>query len=244
MGNEMVKRIQNTAIELSENLSLRDTVLGYSYNAVIVEDGGMGVAFSFRGSGRSDNNKLSYKDTHSAISQLTSNDLLRSSISLATINALFNREDNDLLPGNMLEHIRINKDDSVGMVGYFRPIMSRLKEMTDRIFVFERVQKREGEILPEQKAYSILKECDVAIISSTTIINHTIDRLLESVISCREVVLLGASTPILPQAFKDTPVTLLSGIVVNNPTGVMKAVVEGGGVRAFNKYVTKVNLFL
>ena len=59
---------------------------------------------------------------------------------------------------------------------------------------------------------------------------------------CREVVMLGTSTPMSKAVFADTPVTLLSGIVVNDATGVLQAVSEAGGTPAIRAYTNKVNL--
>jgi hypothetical protein len=58
------------------------------------------------------------------------------------------------------------------------------------------------------------------------------------------VTLLGPSTPLLPEAFADTPVTWLSGIRIENPAQVLRVVSEGGGTRTFSPYVQKVNLRL
>ncbi|HUU80023.1 MAG TPA: DUF364 domain-containing protein, partial [Acidobacteriota bacterium] len=85
-------------------------------------------------------------------------------------------------------------------------------------------------------------ECDVALITSTTIVNDTVDAMLDAARSCREVVLLGASTPLVPEVFTGTPVTVLSGVVVKRPQEIMRIVSEAGGTRLFRGHVTKVNL--
>jgi uncharacterized protein (DUF4213/DUF364 family) len=59
--------------------------------------------------------------------------------------------------------------------------------------------------------------------------------------SCREVAIIGASTPMLPDAFSATNVTLLSGVVVEEPKEVLRVVSEGGGMRQFKPYIRKVN---
>jgi len=79
------------------------------------------------------------------------------------------------------------------------------------------------------------------VITSTSIVNQTIDRLLEAACNCREVVLLGASTPLVPPAFAGTPVTLLSGVVVLDPGEILRRVSEAGGTRSFKGHVQKLN---
>ena len=130
------------------------------------------------------------------------------------------------------------------MVGYFAPLVPRLKKKTDSILIFEKVKERAKDLLPEEEATRLLPECQVALITSTSILNHSIERLLTAAESCREVVLLGASTPLLPEAFAGTPVTFLSGIIVTKATAVLQIVSEGGGMRAFKNNIQKVNLTL
>ena len=54
--------------------------------------------------------------------------------------------------------------------------------------------------------------------TATTLLNGTIDALLAAAANCREVVMLGPSTPPEPQAFTEDlrRATLLAGIVVTN----------------------------
>ena len=105
-------------------------------------------------------------------------------------------------------------------------------------------KEKTGDLLPEKEAYRLLPQCQIAIITSTTLINHSVDRLLEAAKGCREVVLLGASTPLVREAFLNTPVTYLSGVVVREPDEILRIVSEGGGMRRFKNRIRKVNLTL
>jgi uncharacterized protein (DUF4213/DUF364 family) len=84
----------------------------------------------------------------------------------------------------------------------------------------------------------------VALLTSTAIINRTADRLLTLVDVCREVVFLGASTPLAPSVFEGTGVTMLSGVTVVDAKTILQIVSEGGGMRLFKSSVQKVNLCL
>ena len=90
----------------------------------------------------------------------------------------------------------------------------------------------------------VLSRCQVALITATSIINHTMDLLLAAVEHCRKVMVLGASTPMLPEAFLESNVSMLSGVVVEDPVEVLRVVSEGGGMRLFKPHVRKVNLIL
>ncbi len=77
----------------------------------------------------------------------------------------------------------------------------------------------------------------------SAILTSTLDALIDAARDCREVAIIGASTPLLAEAFQRTPVTLLSGVVADDPE-VLQVVSEGGGMREFKKHVRKVSLAL
>ena len=56
------------------------------------------------------------------------------------------------------------------------------------------------------------------------------------------MVLLGASTPLIQEAFQGTPVTMLSGILVPDPEKILKIVSCAGGMQVFKSLIQKVNL--
>ena len=82
----------------------------------------------------------------------------------------------------------------------------------------------------------------VALITATSIVNHSMDEFIPAASNCREVALLGPTTPLLPDVFRDTPVTCLSGVVVSNPEQVLRVVSCPGGMRQLKRFVDKVNL--
>jgi uncharacterized protein (DUF4213/DUF364 family) len=80
------------------------------------------------------------------------------------------------------------------------------------------------------------------VLSATTLLNHTIDGLLDLCRSAREIALLGPSTPFLPEVFTRHGVTMLSGLQVVDAPHVLRIVSEGGGTRQFGRTVRKLNL--
>jgi uncharacterized protein (DUF4213/DUF364 family) len=55
-------------------------------------------------------------------------------------------------------------------------------------------------------------------------------------------VLLGASTPLIPEVFGAVRVTMLCGVVVTAADEVLRVVSEGGGMRQFSPHVRKVTM--
>jgi len=242
------KKIRDLLMPRARGMCVKDVRIGLGYTAVLLENGQTGVAYTFH-----ENIKkgctvfkglqpLAGREASNLLALLDSTDKIEMAVALATANALANTMRDGFLEGDSIEYLHIAPEDRVGMVGYFAPMIPRLKEKTSSLMIFEQIKQRRGDLLPEEEAYRFLPQCQVAMITSTSILNHTIEGLLDAARSCREVILLGASTPLLPEAFSGTPVTLLSGVVVTRPEEVLRIVSEGGGMRLFKKNIKKVNL--
>ncbi|MEJ2725338.1 MAG: DUF364 domain-containing protein [Deltaproteobacteria bacterium] len=234
----------------AEGAAVKEVRIGLGYTAVMLKSGQTGVAFTFSESmqkgctvfvGR---HPLAGRDALELLSYMGSKDRIETAVALATANALANATKEGLIEGDTMAHLRIDPEDTVGMVGYFGPVLPRLKKKTKSILIFEESRSKEKGVLPAEEAYRLLPQCQVAMITSTSIVNHTIDSLLEVVGSCRDVVLLGASTPLVPEVFEHTPVTFLSGVIVTRPEEILRIVSEAGGMHFFKDNVKKVNCLL
>jgi len=62
--------------------------------------------------------------------------------------------------------------------------------------------------------------------------------------SPRVTVLMGPSTPLAAEIFRDTPLTQLGGAVVTDSARVLQIISEGGGTPALRPYLRFVNLML
>jgi uncharacterized protein (DUF4213/DUF364 family) len=170
---------------------------------------------------------------------------LERTIGLATANALVAaRSPVAAAGGDILRVLGLRPTDRVGMVGCFEPLIAPLQAQVASLTIFERSGDRAAGVQPAERALDLLPTCSVALITFTTLITEGLEVLLEAAAECREVALLGPSTPLLPEVFADTPVTWLSGIRIENPAKVLRVVSEGGGTRNFSPYVQKVNLRL
>jgi uncharacterized protein (DUF4213/DUF364 family) len=243
-------RIRDLSLVAAGGKSATDVRIGLKYTAVGLDNGRAGVAYTFYRDLRAGCNvweeihPLAGRSVSDLVSMFESSDVVNSAIALAASNALSNKMGREHVEGNMLDHLDLRPEDAVGMVGHFAPLVPFLRERVSSLMIFEKTKEPTGELLPEKEAYDELPRCDVALISSTSILNNTIEGLLEVCRSCREVVMLGASTPLIPEAFENTPVTCLSGVVIEESREIMRIVSEGGGMRRFKGYVRKVNLRL
>jgi uncharacterized protein (DUF4213/DUF364 family) len=241
-------RIMMSLTEPAREANVSDVRIGLGYTAVMLEDGRAGVAFTFRKEMRGGCSvfhglrPICGRRSSDLVPLLASDDPVEAAVGLACVNALTNITDSRFLGGDIMEYLDLRPEDDVGMVGNFGPLVNILKERARSLTVFERVNRPRGLLRPAEEAEDALPRCQVALITATSIINHSIDKLLTAAASCREVVVLGASTPLLPDAFRSENVTLLCGVVVNRPAELLQVVSEGGGMRLFSPYVNKVCL--
>jgi len=217
---------------------------------VQLEDGRTGVAYTlgrnsfsgcsaFRGS-----SPLTGRLASELVDFLGSSNPVESSLGLATANALADASPTGAISGDVLQELEILPTDRVGMIGYFGPLVAQLENRVAKLDIFEEKTKRSDNLRPAAEEIDGLPACQVAIITSTTIINNTIDDLLDAAKSCREVCLVGPSTPLFPDAFQGTSVTCLSGMTVSDSAGILRVISEGRGTRFFTPFTVKWNVRL
>ena len=241
-------RLVTCLLDLARETRVSDVRIGLGYTAVMVADGRTGVAFTFRDQARGGCSvfqgirPLSSRPAADLLALLESGDAIEAGVGLACANALANRDQAACLDGDILDHLDLRPDDHVGMVGHFGPLVGPIQKRARSLTVFERVDQPSGLLRPQEEAEAALPRCQVALITATSVINHSVDNLLEVARGCREVALLGASTPLVAEAFSAEKVTMLSGVVVKEPDEVLRIVSEGGGMRQFSPHVRKVTV--
>ena len=229
--------------------SVADVRVGLGYTAVQLEDGRCGLAYTFRDETHEgccvigEAGTLTGRRASELAEWARLLDPVASTVGLATLNAL-----TGVPPGateaDLLTELQVISNDVIGMVGYFGPLVGPLRSRGKALHVFERRPSAYSGALPEAAAAEVLPQCHVVILSATTLLNRTLDDLLELCRNAREIALLGPSTPLLPTVFVNRGVTLLSGIHVVNPERLLRVVSEGGGTRQFGSAVKKLTLRL
>ncbi len=236
----------------AQDKTVEDLRVGLCYTAVLLNDGQLGLAYTFhsRGADHSccnslESGSLKGKNAQEIIHYALSDNLSSSSVGIATINALVNHKIENAIEGDILEVMRTQKSDTVGMIGFFGPLIDPLKKSVKKVYIFEEKSiTTHPDIYPSEKVSEILPQCDLIMVSATTLINKTIDSLFSLAKNARETILLGATTSFLPHIFIERGVTLLSGIQVLDENRVLQIVSEGGGMRAFKQAIKKVNVLL
>jgi len=223
--------------------------VGLGYAAVKLDDGRCGLAYSFReeagegGCTMREAGTLAGRPASDLASWVKQPDAVAAAVGLATLNALVDPPEG-ATKADLLELIDIRNDDVVGMVGFFIPWVDTLRSRARALHIFERRLQYQPGVLPDWAAGMILPECDVVIISGTTVVNRTLDALLPCCKKARQIAIAGPTTPLVPDVFRSRGVTLLGGVRVLDPDRALRIVGEGGGTRSFGKTVEKITVRL
>ena len=222
---------------------IADVRIGLGYTVVLLDDEGCGLAGTLIEESRhcctllAEAGELIGKPALEVAEWATSSDPVASSVGIATVNAVLNR-DGESSP-NPLEALPID-GATVGMVGYFGPLIGDLRRRAKALSIFER-RPLAPEVLPDWAVERELPTCDVVLITSLTLVNKTLDHLLQL---CQgEVALIGPTTP-LSRVFARYGVTHLFASVVTDPKRVLVTVSQAGGTQRFKGAVKKVYLQL
>ena len=159
-------------------------------------------------------------------------DIEKASLGLAAINSL--------LPVDLSRCTEVNaadivfekgKDKNVSIIGHF-PFVDDLKGVAKNLWVIEKWQKP-GDY-PEEDASLYLPQSDVIAISSTTLINHTLDDLLRLCLKASFVMLLGPTTPMTPVIF-DHGIDMISGSLVVDKELALTFIKQGANFRQLKR---------
>jgi uncharacterized protein (DUF4213/DUF364 family) len=235
----LVEHLRPTA----QGLVIAEVRIGLGYTAVQLSSGPAGVAWTpasgargcthFQGAGT-----LAGQPAERVLEHLLDPAAhLPRALGLATANALL--ASLPLPPsvrGDVLAALDLGPTDRVAMVGYFGPLVTGIRAIGCRLDILE-LEPHPGETLTPEQGRSALAQCDVALITGTSLINGTCDDLLAALGRPRAAVLLGPSTPLCPAVFRDTPVTHLAGARVRVPEAVLRIVSEGGGTMLLKRHM-------
>ncbi len=243
-----MERIEDRLFRFVEGEAYKRTVadvrIGLGYTAVMLDNGLTGLAWTppREGSGCTHLDRREFLAGCPALELLgflDSSELLMRAIGFATVNALLADEalrPREISGEDALALLEVGDADRVAMVGYFGPLVPKLRQKGCRLDIIEKNRALEGTVDPD-RADEILAGCDVAIITATSLVNNTFNGLVAALDRPRRAVLLGPSAPLCPQAFAGTPITQISGSRVLDGDKVLRTVSEGGGTPRLKPYV-------
>jgi len=249
----MNEKIIETVKPLLSGIKVTDCVIGLSMIGIELSDGHVGLSYVLRENIKSGCSIFPYagdvigQDAFEIAKWLVSGkDDVQRGIGMATITAVsraLNLESSELPFG-----LKVKSTDKVAMIGYIRPVAKMLSDKVGEINIFdEGISLKGGEkekILPNEDQASVLPACDVVILSGTTLINGSFDALYKLCKNAREIMIMGSSCPMLPDAFKETKVSVLAGAwwKESEKEAIFKTISLAGGIQQLSPYMIKMNV--
>lgn len=241
MDTTIQQKIITLMSPVAEGRKVADVRIGMAYTSVRLDNGNTGIAWTAKHSGccqLSGSQALAGSPATELLNKLSSTDNARDrTIGLATANALAaGMPRPQAVTTEILDLIDVQPSEHVAMVGFFGPLVPRLRRIGCRLDIQELQNDKPGTITPEE-GRAALAACDVAIITATSVVTGTIDDLLASLGKVRAAVVLGPSTFMRPEVFAGTPVTHIAGVFVRDAATVEQIISEGGGTKMLKPYM-------
>ncbi|MCJ7529606.1 MAG: DUF364 domain-containing protein [Anaerolineales bacterium] len=153
-----------------------------------------------------------------------SDHLLEASIGIAAINSLLEVDEQQAVEINAADIlVECGCGRNVVLVGHF-PFISKVRQSVGRLWVIE--QHPTEDEYPAEAAAELIPQAEVVAITSSTLINHTLEGLLSFCHPDATVLMLGPSTPLSPVLF-DHGATIISGTRVIDEAAVLRTVGQG-----------------
>jgi len=218
-----MRLIEDLISDLNDkDTKVKDVHVGYAWIGVLSRNCGVAKnSGALHESKVKDLGELTGKTAIELAEYAKSWNMIEAGIGLAAINSLIEPSGKNI---NVLDFLLENADGKkIAMVGHF-PKVSTLGDRAEKLWILERDQKI-GD-LPDTACEYIIPNADIVVITSSAIINKSIERLLE--LSNGYTIVLGPSTPMSPVLF-EYGVDMIAGIKVIDEERMMKKIVQGGG---------------
>ena len=236
-----------------EEISIDDLVIGIFFTGVKLSTGHAGVAFTPIGeipeavccpttaARMLQAGNLEGSPVSEIIKYSLDVNVLKSAIGVATINALSqmiiesgNGAEFEIVRGrDGFDLLEIQPYETVSLIGAFGPYIQRLKMMGNPFFIIERNSQslRLDEMKhfkPESEMREALEKSRVAILTGTSVVNHTIDHILSLLRNGIRAAIIGPTASMIPYAFFKKGIRIMAGLQISNPDSMIKILKQGG----------------
>jgi len=231
-----MKLIDDLISSVKENdAPVKNVNLGVSWTAVNAKYCGLAKTYGIpvkHGNYVKDMGNLTQKTSLELAGYSKSWNLTEASIGVAAINSMVapKKEYLDLNAEKCV--LEKGKGKKVVMVGGF-PFMDALKTIADKMIVLEldpyQLNAKEG-ILPDSAAEYLIPDCDLLIITGSTLINKSMERLLALAKNSKTyTVVLGPST-VMSEVLFDYGADMIAGAEVVVPDAIIRKISQSGGM--------------
>lgn len=217
--------VEETSQEIKDN-----------FGFVLLEDGSTGPFYTCLGETRTWLERSSHeaigKSPARLAGQLDGVDIPRSALALGAFNALsqylMKRAGFD--PSTLPRHADSDLPDArIGMVGFFGPLIERYLAQGKRVTVIEQQPER----VPEELGLSVyttpeaLADCDYILCTASTLINNSLESIIQSAGDPARINLIGPSASGLPDLLFARGIHSTGGLIIDRPDDLKRAMAAG-----------------
>lgn len=201
--------------------------------------------------------KLQGKNVSYFLERMKNDTALNKTLGIATINALAStcykkglldyKVDINRDPFDNLDIKENSKTVVVGaLVPYFKYLIKENKDF--KILELDKTTLKGEELnhfvqSPSKEADEKVRDADYLVVTGTTLINDTIDHLLSLAKDDCEIVVVGPTVSMMPQAMFNRGVNHVGGVLVTDVDKVLDVIAEAGsGYHFFGKYAEKISI--
>ncbi|MCC6147658.1 MAG: hypothetical protein IT308_08845 [Anaerolineaceae bacterium] len=175
---------------------------------------------------------------------LNGTDVLQRGAAISVLTAAAQQVDIPMDNSSSLFGLSFQPEDRVAMIGLVSPVARIISRDVKNLFIFDKGLPLDGVnplLSPMEMQAEILPACDIVLISGSAAINNSIDSLLALCGQAREVVLMGPSTPMFPEGYRDSRITRLAGSfwARGHKKEIFKAISLAGGHGMIEEYMLK-----
>jgi len=211
-----MKLLERLIEQVPGELKVEQAVVGVYLAGVVASNGQMGLATVYPPSHRRENSneliepELKGKALKHLAQYALSSHPLKSALGVSAINAGILPPEQNLREINAKQLVKEKaRDLNLAVIGHF-PFVNEVAPLARQCWVVEK-EPREGD-LPESATERVLKDAEVVVITASTLVNHSLERLLRWA-KDKYIFLVGPSAPFSQVLFEEG-VNVIAGAVV------------------------------
>ncbi|MHA1149938.1 MAG: Rossmann-like domain-containing protein [Promethearchaeota archaeon] len=201
-----------------------------NFAAIVLNDNSIGLSFINLTSEvksifhREDFEEYKWLSPQKLAQEFHSKDLFKKSLGMGAINAIsqyFFKKTEYFFDYaiDSLGLLEIKDSDTVGMVGFFPPLVKQIEQKRTKLIVIEKkkhlVQKTANWLVTLDP--SKLEECNKILITGTTVLNETIDEILDYCSNADKISIIGPTAGFLPDPLFARGIDVIGGSIIIDP---------------------------
>jgi uncharacterized protein len=261
--NKTIEFLKSRHLNKWDGLSLADVRMGLYLTAVKLSDGSAGVASTMPCLEKQCKKENRRYDAFSPLQikgrkvadmfAETKGNHMMESLRMATLNALSSHH---ITNGKHTVHKHTDPIDlldlgsrkKIVIVGAFQSYIRKVLATGNTLHVLELdrdalTSEQQCLYVPAADAHSVIPAADIVIMTGMTLVNHTLDGLLELLTDRQQVVVTGPSSSIVPDVLFAHKVDIIGATLITDPGKLLDLVSEAGaGYHLFHYCAEKVSI--